>query len=324
MNGPVDHIPVLRDTVVEMLVREEDGIYLDGTIGLGGHAAAILDCAGPGSRLLGVDLDPSCVATARRRVAAFGERAVVLQGDYTALPALARERHLVPVDGIVLDLGISSWLIESSGRGFSFQKDEPLDMRFDPTQGQRAEDILNLESERHLTRILREYGEEPLAARLARAIVSRRKRSPLRSTMDLRTLVTEIAPRSRVNKTLARVFQSIRIAVNNELGKLRDALPKLVDILRPSGRLAVISFHSLEDRVTKTTFRRLSGECVCPPRLPVCGCHPVRRLRLVTGAVRPDKDEVSANPRARSAVLRVVARMPEANGAGEQTLGGTR
>jgi 16S rRNA (cytosine1402-N4)-methyltransferase len=318
LNDPADHIPVLEDTVVEMLVRREGGTYLDGTVGMGGHAAAILDRAGPESRLLGVDLDPRTVSMARDRLQRFGERAVVIPGDYAALPALAEEWGWVPVDGIVLDLGISSWLLEHSGRGFSFRKDEPLDMRFNPKQTRRAEELLESEPEDQLARILREYGEEPMATRLARALVLERERSPLRSTADLRSVVMDTLPRGRAPRTLARVFQAIRIAVNDELNKLRSALPAMIDVLRPGGRLAVISFHSLEDRIAKRTFRRLSGECVCPPRLPVCGCHPVQKLRLVTRAVRPGEDEVERNPRARSAVLRVVERIP-GEGRGNQS-----
>ncbi len=310
MNDPADHIPVLVDDVVGMLVRAEGGIYLDGTVGLGGHAGAILRAAGPRARLLGVDLDTECVRLSSRRLAEFGDRVLLVRGDYADLPELAREQGWIPADGIVLDLGISSYLLESSGRGFSFRKDEPLDMRFDLTRPRRAEDILNFGTDDELVRIFRSYGEEPLARRIARGIVARRSRTHFRSTRDLRTFVEESVPGAVVNKTLARVFQAIRVAVNDELDKLRDALPRLVDLLRPGGRLAVVSFHSLEDRIAKRTFRRLSGECVCPPRLPVCACEPEAKLRLVTRSVRPGSEEVRSNPRCRSAVLRVVERLP--------------
>jgi len=311
LNGPADHIPVLVDEVVGAVVLREGGIFLDGTVGLGGTSAAILDAAGPDAKLLGVDLDPTCVALAGRRLARFGDRALVLCGDFAHLGFLAGSHGRLPADGIVLDLGLSSWLLEASGRGFSFQRDEPLDMRFDPDGERRAEDVLNLESLQSLTKMLREFGQEPLAARIARAIVARRERSPLVTTGDLRELVVEMMPRGRVEKTLARVFQTFRIFVNRELDKLRSALPEMVEMLRPGGRLAVIGYHSLEHRVVKDVFRRLSGQCICPPDLPVCGCHPIRKLRVVEGAVRPGEVEVARNPRARSAVLRVVERVPD-------------
>ncbi len=311
MNNPLDHVPVLVDEVVGMLVRREGGTFLDGTVGMGGHAAAILGAAGARSRLLGVDLDEECIARARRKLVPFGDRVVLRRGDYADLAEYAGECGWVPADGIVLDLGISSYLLETSGRGFSFQKDEPLDMRFDTTRGRTAEDLLNGESEHNLARIFRSYGEEPLASRIARAIAERRSEARIRSTRDLCNLVEESAPGVLANRILARIFQAVRIAVNDELEKLRTALPTLVDVLKPGGRLAVISFHSLEDRIAKHTFRRLSGECVCPPRLPVCACGRETRLRLVTRAVRPGVEEIQANPRSRSAVLRVVERVQE-------------
>lgn len=323
MNNPADHVPVLVQEVVQLLVRAEGGTYLDGTVGLGGHAEAILGAAGPGGRLLGVDLDPQSVARAEGRLARFRAQAHLCTGDFVDLGRLAQARGWVPADGVLLDLGLSTWLIEGSGRGFSFQREEPLDMRFDITQKRRACDILNQESSESLTRILGDYGEEPLASRLARAIATWRARSPLESTAHLRAVVIENVRGGRVEKTLARVFQAIRIAVNDELGKLRQALPGLVEILRPGGRLAVIAYHSLEDRVAKRTFRRLSGECVCPPGLPVCACGCEQKLRLVTRAVRPTASEVGRNPRARSAILRVVERVREADPVpGNESAGG--
>jgi len=310
LNDPVDHIPVLVDEVVGLLVRSEGGIYLDGTLGLGGHAAAVLHAAGSGARLLGVDLDERSVEISVRRLAAFGNQVLIERADYSDLPERARRHGWIPADGILLDLGMSSYLLETSGRGFSFKKDEPLDMRFDVTGKLTAEDLLNTQSESQLTQIFRRYGEEPFATRIAKAVVNHRRSSPLASTRDLRDLIESRVPR-KVNKVLARTFQAIRIAVNDELEKLQRTLPRLVDLLRPGGRLAVISFHSLEDRITKHTFRRLGGECVCPPRLPVCGCNPETRLRLVSRAVRPGPVEIRDNPRSRSAVLRVVERVPE-------------
>lgn len=235
MNGPADHVPVLVEEVVRALVRGAGGVFLDGTLGLARHASAILEAAGPGGRLLGVDADPGSVELASERLAPYGERAVALRGDFTELAALAQARGWTPADGVFIDLGLSSWLIESSGRGFSFQKDEPLDMRFDVTRGRTAEDVLNREPRESLLRILRDYGEEPLAARLAERIVDRRERARLTSTADLRSVVLEAVPRGKIEKTLARVFQAIRIAVNEELDKLRLALPRLVRVLRPGG-----------------------------------------------------------------------------------------
>jgi 16S rRNA (cytosine1402-N4)-methyltransferase len=309
LEGPVDHIPVLEDEVVGMLATPGARHLLDGTVGLGGHAAALLGRAAPDAHLVGVDLDRASLARARERLAPFGERVHLFQASYLDLPERAAEAGCLPADAVLLDLGLSSALLEGSGRGFTFQKDEPLDMRFDVNGRRPADELVNHASEEDLARILRSFGEEPGARRIARAVVSRRETSPLRSTGDLVAAVRDAMGGRSLPRTLARVFQAVRIAVNDELEVLGRAIPRLVECLRPGGRMGVISYHSLEDRVAKQALRRLEGRCVCPPGLPVCACSPERRLRAVGRAVRPAAAEVQRNPRCRSAVLRVVERV---------------
>jgi 16S rRNA (cytosine1402-N4)-methyltransferase len=264
---------------------------------MGGHAEALLEQAGPVVRLLGIDRDPDAVSRAGARLARFGARVVLRQGDFRQLETVARGAGVTEARTVLFDLGISSYQLESSGRGFSFQVDAPLDMRMDPSQGPTAADLLRRLSRAELERLLVEYGEEPHARRIARTIVARREREPLATTQDLVAVVKAAVPRRawpRRTHVATRTFQALRIAVNDELRALAEALPQAARLLAPGGRLGVISFHSGEDRIVKQTFRRLASG----PYVPI-----------TERPVRPSRDEVRANPRARSARLRVIERV---------------
>jgi 16S rRNA (cytosine1402-N4)-methyltransferase len=280
---------------------ESGRLYFDGTVGGGGHAEALLT-SNPEARVIAVDRDPEAVAAARERLSRFGSRATVRESDFVAAAESLRE----PVAAALLDLGVSSQQIDEARRGFSFRPGTPLDMRMRAARGtQTAADLLNTLSESELTRIFREYGEEGRASRLARQIVRQRAEAPLRTSDDLleavhRSLGGRVSMRGR-----ARLFQALRIAVNNELEQLDRGLPILRDRLEPEGVLVVLSYHSLEDRAVKTAFREWSLSCVCPPELPVCQCrgHALGEVQT-RRVVRPSPEEVEANPRARSARLR--------------------
>jgi 16S rRNA (cytosine1402-N4)-methyltransferase len=278
-------------------------------VGGGGHAEAVLSACAPDGRLLGLDLDPDALAVARQRLAPFGERATLRQGSFAQLAALAAD--FAPADGILFDLGLSSLQLADPSRGFSFSHPGPLDMRFDPAAGgPTAADLVNGLSVEELAQILYQYGEERQARRIAEAIVAAR---PLETTEQLAEVVAAAVGgrRGRIHPA-TRTFQALRIAVNDELSVLQVALPQAVDLLKPGGRLVVISFHSLEDRIVKRFLRQESKDCICPPEVPVCICNHRARLRVLTRKpVRPEPDEVARNPRARSARLRAAERIAE-------------
>jgi len=282
--------------------------HIDGTLGAGGHAAGILVASAPDGQLLGLDRDPLALDEARRHLARFAGRAQLRRGSFADLRQHAAALGWESVDGVLLDLGLSSMQLNDPGRGFSLRMDGPLDMRFDPEQPTSADELVNIWEEAALAEVIGRYGEEPSAGRVARAIVARR---PIHSTLDLAAVVAGAVRSRRPGLHPAtRTFQALRIAVNQELLALEQALPQAVDLLRPGGRLVVISFHSLEDRLVKTFLRRESLDCVCPPGLPMCICGHIAQLRLVgRKALKPDAEEVAANPRAHSARLRCAERL---------------
>jgi 16S rRNA (cytosine1402-N4)-methyltransferase len=305
------HEPVLLAEVLAQLDPREGGRFLDGTVGGGGHAQAILDRTAPSGRLLGLDVDPAALDEARRVLARFTDRAVLAQSNFALLDVVARERGFDEVDGVLLDLGLSSIQLADPARGFSFRAAGPLDMRADPRLGQTAADIVNSWKQEDLRDIFVRYGEESEAGRVAAAIVRRRSREPFLQADDLGRFVFGVkTQRSRSVDPATRVFQALRIAVNDELANLSLGLTAALSLLRPGGRVAVIAFQSLEDRIVKQYFLRESRDCICPPHLPTCVCGHRAGLRVVTRRpLRADSAEVARNPRARSAVLRVAEKI---------------
>jgi len=307
------HEPVmLREALVGLDVRP-GGLYVDATAGLGGHSAAIAEIAtreGAPGRILSIDRDPAAVAIAGQRLTAFGDAATVVHSPFAAIAEVCHDHGLTEVDGILFDLGVSSMQLDEPGRGFSFQRNEPLDMRMDPGERYSAADIVNDVTETELATIIYEYGEEHRSRRIARAIVERR---PLHTTAELVAAIEAAVGRGRARDIhpATLTFQAIRIAVNSELDQIDEALEAARTLLRaPGGRLVIISFHSLEDRRVKTFFRLHASDCICPPRQPVCTCDHRATLREVTRRpLRPSADEVARNPRSRSARLRVAERL---------------
>jgi 16S rRNA (cytosine1402-N4)-methyltransferase len=289
-------------------------LYVDGTLGAGGHAWGILDASSPDGRLLGLDVDPQALALAQEKLAPFGERVTVVQASYTTLAEQLKALGWQAVDGILLDLGVSSMQLDTPERGFSFLADAALDMRFDPRNPRTAAELVNELPERELADILFQYGEERNARQVARAIIRAR---PLSSTRQLAEVVARATSGGASGiHPATRTFQALRIAVNEELEKLETVLPLAVSALRlataerPAGRLAVIAFHSLEDRLVKQYFRREGRDCLCPPRQPICTCgHRAILRELNRQPIRPQEEEIRQNPRARSARLRIVERL---------------
>lgn len=298
------HRPVLYHEIIHALSPQRGGHYVDATLGAGGHAWGILQASAPEGLLLGMDVDPLALEIAGEYLADFGSRAILVRASYTSLAEQLAALGWQYVEGIVLDLGVSSMQLDTPGRGFSFQTDAPLDMRFDPLNPVRAADLVNELPESGLANLLSRYGEERRARQVARAIVAAR---PLETTTQLARVVAAVTGSGRPGMHPAtRTFQALRIAVNHELDALEEFLPQALSALAPSGRLAVISFHSLEDRIVKQYFRRESQDCICPPRQPVCTCGHRAVITVVNKhLIRPDETEVKDNPRSRSARLRV-------------------
>ncbi len=305
------HLPVLTREVVELITPAAPGLLVDATVGLGGHAEALLQ-ASPGFRLVGLDRDPRALARAGERLRGFSDRVQLVEETFEQLPAVLEGLGNPAPVAILADLGCSSLQLDTAERGFSFRADGPLDMRMG-ADGPTAADLLATAEWGELVRILRDYGEERRARAIARAIVRRREEAPLRTTGELSRLVLAVIGegKGRIHPA-TRTFQALRIAVNDELGQLETFLEPAARALQPGGRIAVIAFHSLEDRIVKHTLRRLQGRCVCPPDFPECRCNPRPVVRVLTSSpIRPDEDEVERNPRARSARLRVAERVEE-------------
>jgi 16S rRNA (cytosine1402-N4)-methyltransferase len=310
--GSLPHYPVLYNEIIHALRPYDGGLYIDGTVGAGGHAAGILEASSPGGKLLGLDLDPVALELARQRLLPHEDRVVLVQASYITIAQQAASINWPEVDGILLDLGLSSMQLDNPERGFSFQADAPLDMRFDPEGAVTAADLVNQLPEKDLADILYRYGDERRARQIARAIVQAR---PLTTTHQLAEVVRTAArgrsrdPRQRIDLA-TRSFQALRIAVNQELEAVKKVLPEAVSILKTGGRLAVISFHSLEDRLVKQYMRRETQNCICPPRQPVCTCeHAASIIEVNRRPIQPSETEAKENPRARSAKLRVAQKL---------------
>ncbi|HSD71915.1 MAG TPA: 16S rRNA (cytosine(1402)-N(4))-methyltransferase RsmH [Thermoanaerobaculia bacterium] len=300
------HQPVLVREVVEILAPERGGFFVDATVGAGGHARALLE-SGPGIRLLGLDRDPDALALARGRLAAFGNRVRLAEANFADLGGVLAGSP--PPDGILADLGVSSMQLEEPARGFSFRREGPLDMRMSRS-GRSAADVVAQASVEELSRIFLEYGEERMAIKIARAILEERSREPITTTRQLSRIVARVKGDREKIDPATRVFQALRIEVNEELQSLSRFLVAAVEKMNAEGRVAVIAYHSLEDRMVKETFRRESGVCFCPPRLPVCVCGARRVLTVLTRRpIRPSDAEVRRNPRSRSARLRAAEKL---------------
>jgi 16S rRNA (cytosine1402-N4)-methyltransferase len=308
------HLPVLAEEVIVMLAPAPGSLQIDATVGGGGHTERILEANRPDGRLLGLDADGAAIARVRDRLARYGDRLVLRQADFRELSTVAPEAGFPEVDGCLFDLGLSSYQLADATRGFGIRTGGPLDMRFDTSRGVPAADLIASLDERELSALFRRFGEEPFAPRIARAIVAARRTAPVDTAERLSAVVESAVPapprgRRRIHPA-TRVFQALRIAVNGELDALEAALAAAVDLLRPGGRLVVLSYHSLEDRIVKRFIQAERRGCACPPEAPVCVCGRLPRLRLVTRpSLTPSPAEVAANPRARSARLRAAERL---------------
>ena len=303
----------MAEEVLHYLEPRRGGIYLDGTLGGGGHARLILEATSPDGILVGLDHDAEALEAAGSSLAEFGDRVMLRHGNFAEMASHLDALGVAMLDGVVLDLGVSSYQLDSPNRGFSFREEGPLDMRMNPSAGRSAASVIAEADADHLKRIFREYGEERWAGRIAREIVAVRERQPIKTTLQLAELVSRVVPRGKGPQRIhpaTRVFQALRIYVNGELDSLQAGLDAARQRLKVGGRLVVISFHSLEDRIVKQAFRALSTGCICPPRLPVCACgqKPVARLLTRKGVTATDA-EVEHNPRARSAVLRAMEKL---------------
>lgn len=311
-DGQSPHQPVLYHEIISALRPASPGYYVDATLGAGGHAWGILDASAPDGRLLGLDLDPHALTLAAERLSGFAERAVLVHASYTSLSAQLQRLQWPTVQGILIDLGVSSMQLDTPQRGFSFQVEGPLDMRFDPSQPLSADDLVNGWSEHDLADVIWRYGEENQSRRVARAIIQAR---PLQTTQQLADVVQRALGGRKGERThpATRTFQAVRIAVNQELSAIEAFLPQAIQALQPGARLAVISFHSLEDRIVKHYFRRESRDCICPPERPVCTCgHRASITEVNRRPITAGEEEMRSNSRARSARLRIVEKLPPA------------
>jgi 16S rRNA (cytosine1402-N4)-methyltransferase len=313
MRPQYPHQPVLVHEVIRYLVTTHEGVYVDGTVGTGGHSEAILREVGVTGRLIGIDRDSEAIEVSRERLVPLGKNVTLLKANYADLDEVLRDIGLEKVHGILLDLGMSTFQLENSGRGFSFNRDEPLDMRMDPDGGVTAQELVNQLSAPELEHILRVYGEEGRAKRIAKTIERERSKRPIGSSLQLANLIQSVVPRShhpRAKHPATRTFQALRIAVNRELEHLKAFLDKAPGLIFRRGRLVVLSYHSLEDRMVKRAMTDWERGCRCPPDLPVCGCGKAPLFkRLHKRGIRPDQREIESNPKARSAMMRAAERV---------------
>lgn len=313
MEQDFDHISVMPDEVLKFLAPHGGGIYVDGTLGGAGHSLKILEASVPDGRLIAFDRDHSAIVVATARLAGFDNRVTLVQRNFAELEETLKALKVERIDGFLLDLGVSSHQLDSAERGFSFRQDAPLDMRMDTGTGPTAADLVNTLTEAELVRIIREYGEERWAGRIAVRIVAAREKAPLLTTLELAEIVKGAIPRKFHEERIhpaTRTFQALRIAVNAELESLEKGLEAGLKLLGRGGRAVVISFHSLEDRIVKNAFRKLAQGCICPKHIPICVCGNEPQLRILTSRpVMAGEAELAANPRARSAKLRAAEKL---------------
>ena len=313
MSAQFSHIPVLLDETLELLAPARGGIFVDGTLGGGGHAEAVLSRLPESGRLIGIDRDWEAVHAAGDRLSAFGGRFTALHGNFFDMQALLQEIGVRQVSGILLDLGVSSHQLDKSARGFSYKTEAPLDMRMDQSAGLSAKDVVNAYPEAELARIFFEYGEERFSRRIAEKICRAREQSPIETTLQLAQIVRDAIPakyRNEPQHPARRTFQALRIEVNNELGGLDRAIEQACDLLQKGGRLCIITFHSLEDRIVKQAFRRFENPCTCAPSAPICNCGKEPKAKILTKKPLTASDEEEArNSRSTSAKLRCIEKI---------------
>jgi len=308
-----EHTPVLLNETLEYLDPKPGGVYIDGTLGGAGHSSEIIKRIVPGGKLLGIDQDSNAIDAAKRRLEAYKDNVVIVRDNFRNIKAIALQKGFKEVDGILLDIGVSSHQLDEKERGFSYMHDGPLDMRMDTESSLNASDIVNNSSEQELIRILRDYGEEKWAVRIAKFIAEERKNSRIDTTFKLVDIIQRAIPaaaRRDGGHPAKRTFQALRIAVNDELQVLEEALIDAARLLKPGGRLVVITFHSLEDRIVKKIFNNMEKPCTCPPQLPVCACGKEPLLRVITKKpVTAGEEELKTNTRSKSAKLRAAERV---------------
>lgn len=307
------HVSVLLDETIEQLNINPAGTYVDGTLGGGGHAWQVCSRLSEKGRFIGIDQDAAAIAAAGERLKEFGERVTIVRSNYSQMKTELHKLGIDKVDGIVLDLGVSSYQLDAAERGFSYREDAPLDMRMDQRQTRTAKDIVNGYSLEELYRVIRDYGEDRFAGNIARHIVAAREQKPVETTLELAEIIKKAIPakmRATGGHPAKRTFQAIRIELNQELEVLRNSLDDMIDLLNPSGRICVITFHSLEDRIVKSIFKTNENPCTCPSNFPVCVCGKKPKGRnAVRKPIPPSKEEQDTNPRSKSAKLRVFERI---------------
>lgn len=309
------HVSVLLEETVSQLQVKPDGIYVDGTLGGAGHAFQVCKQLNAKGRFVGIDQDEAAIITGTERLAAFGDRVTIVRSNYCNMPQVLAELGIEKVDGIVLDLGVSSYQLDTAERGFSYKEDGPLDMRMDKRQTLTARDIVNTYSEQELFRIIRDYGEDKFAKNIAKHIVRMREEKPIETTYELNEAIKAAIPmkiRKNTGHPSKKTFQAIRIALNKELEVLQDTLQDMIDLLAEDGRICIITFHSLEDRIVKSIFRKNENPCICPPNFPVCMCGKKPKGRVITRKpILPSAEEMEENRRSKSAKLRVFEKHTE-------------
>ena len=306
------HISVLLDETIDGLDIKPDGIYVDGTLGGGGHSYEILKRLSPKGRLIGIDQDGEALKAAGERLKEFENQITLVRSNYCEIDKVLKELNVEKVDGILLDIGVSSYQLDNLERGFSYKSDAPLDMRMDTRQELTAADVVNTYSENELFKIIKDYGEDKFAKNIAKHIVLARKEKPLETTKELSEVIKRAIPmkvQAKGGHPAKKTFQAIRIEVNQELTVLKESIDKMIDLLKPNGRICIITFHSLEDRIVKTKFRENGNPCTCPPNFPVCVCGKKSKGKVITRKpIIPSEDEIEENKRAKSSKLRIFER----------------
>lgn len=309
------HYSVLLNETIEQLDIKENGIYVDGTLGGGGHANAVLQRLGDGGRLIGIDQDAAAIQAAGERLAPFGDKVTVVRSNYSAMPQVLEDLGIHGVDGIVLDLGVSSYQLDTVERGFTYREDTVLDMRMDQRQTKTARDIVNDYTETELFHMIRDYGEDKFARNIAKHIVAAREKKPIETTGELNDIIRAAIPakvRAKGGHPSKKTYQAIRIELNHELDVLKNTLGQMIDLLNDHGRICVITFHSLEDRIVKNIFNTSEKPCTCPPSFPVCVCGKKSKGKVISRKpILPSEEELTLNSRSKSAKLRVFERIKE-------------